>query len=343
MRVHAKLRMTAAVLCTLGAMLCSGCATGLKSSPVKSGVAAPDGLVYYLPIKDVIVTVTVTVDAKNVRSETVAAEESAARADAAHAFAITIPRNPIGTNEGVVGINSRGLLSSETTTSTTSSFTDILKSAAGLAGTLRELDNAPSAQPCPVGVSKKTFVIDGAALKTLCDWTIVIARLDSTPLPSDTARTATDSKGLFYRNELAYQVTVTKTNANATNATSANDMRTFVVHSAAGSPTYFLPLAGSTFGNNSSAFTFVDGVPTKYKQTIAGEVQGALSAPATVVGAYFDAIGNAFDRKKTVLEKEGALLAQQNALALSEAKHTACAKVVAASSDLAAIRAACAP
>ena len=56
----------------------------------------------------------------------------------------------------------------------------------------------------------------------------------------------------------------------------------------------FLPFGQTLFAANDGKVTFDEGVLSTYKQDDQGELVALLQFPATILGAYFTAVGNIF-------------------------------------------------
>ncbi len=318
--------------CAAAALL-GGCVSGIRSSRLEAGKAADAGLVYFLPDRDVVVTV---VSVKDKGSElTVAASD--AMPDPKAAYLATIPRNHTGTVDSTLAVNDRGLLDSDSSTSVTSSVADILsKLAVARDLPFRGAERTDPKVDCSLpGTYRVTIPLGELPAEPVefCDYRIEVqpspARAD---LPLSVVNAGGKAQpGLFYRIPVPYDVTLT----------GHGSRRTYVVLSPTGSPTYFLPLAGSTFAASSGTLGFKDGVPTRYRQNIGNETVGLLSIPATVLQNYFAAVGAMFTVRKDAGDKEAAYLNQLNTLAVSEARRAACAKVAAESNDVEEIKKAC--
>lgn len=314
--------------------LTPGCATGIRSSPLTPGVAAPQGLAYFLPKRDITVTVVVA-DGKE---DEVTVTVTDAFPDSTAGFVATIPRNDVGTVDSTIQTNEKGLLDSDSTTSVASSLTDILSKLAGIGGTLRvaeAMPRVPAKECAAAGTYRRTFGIgaDGRTTGSICQHSIVVERvIAASRMPADASNAAlSKQQGLFYRVPIPYVVSVTRDAVT----------RQYVVYSPTGSPTYFLPLARSTFATNTATLGFKDGVPTKYKQAIGNEAVGLLSMPATVIESYFGAIGSMFTRRKELSDKEVAYLNQLNSASVAEARRASCAKVASESTSVEEIKRAC--
>jgi hypothetical protein len=308
-----------------------GCAAGIRSSPLMAATAAPEGLVYYLPKRNIAVTIVIATD----KGDDITVTTAEAMPDVSAGFVATIPRNDAGTVDSTIQVNEKGLLNSDSTTSVTSSLTDIFGKAAGIAGSLPFLESKPK-DACVAGTYKRTVEIgdDGTGQDKLCGYSIGVVRSIAPDKSPKGVATANEARrpGLYYRMPIPYRVTIERDGAK----------REYVAFSPTGSPTFFLPLARSTFATNTATLGFVDGVPTKYKQAIGNEAVALLSIPAAVLENYFTAIGSMFTRKKDLGQKEIDYLNQMNAMAVSEARRASCAKTAAETDDVDVIKKACA-
>ena len=338
-RVSGSTRCVPRVLVPLFVVTIAGCAAGIKSTPIHAvdqqgthTAKAADGLIYFLPERDVIVSVTVTGKDKS-RIELVNVASADARPDFQSGFAATIPRNWAGVNDATIQVNDKGLLHTETKTETTSSLTDILRAAASAAGVARMNESRVlplGSTECPEGVWKTQFSLP-LTNATWCGYRIAEAS-DSDDLLGANQSADAPAKGLFYRIQIPRKVTVSK---------DGFENQVFTIFSPTGSKTFFLPLAGSAFGTNKATFAFDQGVPTKYHQSVGNEVQGVLGAPAAVLQSYYASIGAMFGAKKEALSGEADYATQISALAIANARNEACVAAVRASADLTAIKAAC--
>lgn len=302
----------------LAVSLCvAGCAS-ISSEPAAGG---SEGLVYFLPKKDVLVTVVKKTDASKVVTTTVTIASTAAFPDTARPYAINFNRNLVGKNAMNVGVSSMGLLSSAKSTST-SGLTDALKNLAESAGMLVSPGLAalpPVPPPCADGTHTFLYTVDDGSKDDACDLKISIKRVAAAaagapstgalPAPSEGSKA-----GVFYRQEEAFKVT----------AEGAGVRVTTIVLSPSLSPTRFLPVARSLFASAEADFGFVDGMPTKYDQNADGELIALLKLPADVIGAYFGAVGKMFDNFKARDTKEAEVLAASTKAELAKKKYDAC-------------------
>lgn len=257
-----------------------------------------DGLVYYLPMKDVILTVTV---GDTNQPTTAAISTTSAYADRSHRYVLRQKNAMFADNDLNVGIGVNGLLSSAKAEST-SRVSDVFKNLGDLVGTVSTKSNVPPPpKECSKGVH--TFVFTLSALKageTQCGVTVSAKRYDridqqNNKDPGASKDSEEKYSGIFYKQAIPYLVT-----AKAGSSLNVSE----ILFSPSESPVYFLPVTGTFFSNNDADFTFIDGMPTKYSQNTDGELVALLKLPADVIGAYFGAVGMIFDSFKKRDDKE---------------------------------------
>lgn len=318
-----------ACLPLVSAML-TGCAS-IESTPVDQ---PGDGLVYYMPRKDILVTVV-----RETAKTTVTVASTAAYADLERPYVLNFKRNWLGKNEIEVGVSSTGLLTS-TKSTTTSGVGDALKNLASMLGATKAMAAPPPpvAAACPAGTFTYVYVIsDGGKASSStqpCGLNVTIARIASSKLSADVADAHTPPKpkkqgvaGIFYRQEEAYRVDV----VGSANQHPVNVSATLL--SPSQGPVRFLPIEKTFFASNKADFAFVDGVPTRYDQNADGEIVGLLKLPADVIGAYFGALGNVFSAFKETNNKESEALVASLKLELAKKKYDACVKAIEAKDD----------
>lgn len=327
------LTATAALAATL-----TGCAS-MNSSPISANLPT-DGLVYYLPKKNIVVSVVkaaATTPATGLVT-TVSVSATAAYPDLTKPYALQFSENWIGKNTMKIGVSTTGLLSTSKST-TVPGITDALKNLAESAGMLASpgLSAAPP-PPKPCGQGTHTFVIElteallGESVpRDVCELKLRVRRLatgtvikaEAAPAVAGEART-----GLYYRQEEAFSVEVKDPTdpSNRVNTTS-------VVLSPSLSPTRFLPVARTLFARNEADFGFTDGMPTKYDQETEGELIGLFKLPAEVIGAYFAAVGRLFDNLKAQDTKQAEVLVAAAKLELAKKKYEACIEAIKAKND----------
>jgi hypothetical protein len=296
----------------------TGCAS-LTSEPTSE---PGDGLVYYLPKKDLIITVKRTQAA----SPEVKIEASAAYPDTGTPYLLAFSRNLIGKNELHIGVTSTGLLTSATST-TTSGISDVLKNLAASLGAVSALAAPPlaPAAPCPFGTTTHVYDLSQTAIAEPdlpCGFSVTLVHTDSAKgSGKHVGKTPSGGSGIFYRQQEAFLVTVKSTDGGG-----INDSKIVLSPSKAG--IRYLPIERTLFANNKADFGFEDGVPTKYDQNADGELIGLLKLPADVIGAYFGAVGQLFSSLK---ETNNAQVDAMNAdlkLQLAKQKFEACGMAI---------------
>jgi len=312
----------------IGAAL-SGCAA-IESTPSEH---PSDGLVYYMPKKDVMVTV-VRDDSKT----TVTIASTSAYADLERPYVLNFRRNLIGKNELNVGVSSSGLLTS-TTSTTTSSFGEALKNLASSLGSVKGLSALPTtpATTCPAGTFTHVYSVSDPAIVDAmqpCGLTVTISRVAKSKYSLDVVDALTPPKaqgkgsaGVFYRQEEPYRVQVIGRPGHHPVNTS------LTVLSPSQSPVRFLPIEQTLFASNKADFSFADGVLTKYDQNADGELIGLLKLPADVIGAYFAAIGNVLGSRKDNSAKEAEVLNANLQLEIAKKKYDACIEAISKNDD----------
>jgi hypothetical protein len=348
------------------AFLLTGCA-GLSSLPTptdgdaslpdntaKTNVSDPsDGLVYRLPRRSIVLTVTKASDTKS--PDTVSLAPGDAEPDLSTRFLLRFPSNWLGSTHPDIVVTEKGLLSSATGDNK-SGVDDVLTNLAKAAGMTSALlisapvHREPTHEDCKPG-REYAVVVDPDPTKAVedsrCDYKISVAPRD---LPhkviylkaheSDFSLSRELNEGgdagVFYRQELPYKVTVTDPSGKA--------MTEKVMYSPNNAPALFVRVDRSFFGNSKTALTFKDGLLTGYEGTTDGEIVGAAKIPADVLSAYFTAIGTMFQSKANNTQYEKTLLQNQEDLAVQKIHLEACKAAVAAykqGDDIAPVKAAC--
>lgn len=302
-----------AVICAF--TLLAGCSS--VTSVRQEKITSQDGLTYYMPKRDFLVTLTVSKEGK-VTDASFAATDN--YPDLSQPYTLAYSRNLVGKNSLDVSVNEQGLLTS-TTSTTTSGMSDILKGLATTAGTFAGTKAlAPDEKKPLCKEGQHVFRVEAKThVEEPCDVFIAVKLLDDAgtktakPTPKDAD---VQHAGLFYRQQQPYTLAVASKDKSFQKAA--------VLLSPSESPTRFLPMARTLFANNQAEFTFIAGVPTKYKQEADGELVALLKLPAEVISSYFSAIGSIFDNFKSRDEKEASALNASTKLELAQMKYEAC-------------------
>jgi hypothetical protein len=322
----------------LPALACTGCAS-VTSRVLKTDNPTADGLVYYMPRKDVIVTVTLAAaTAPAVAAPTIKIETSTAYADNSRAFVANYRRNLIGKNQLTMVVNTQGLLESSKA-QTTSNLAEIIKEMAGAAGTIGALTMDPASAtatvtcPATASVVMRIPVDEGAGIgvhqfNSYPNCPIVVEikgvpKFDSVKANVRSTRSNPRDSGFFYRQNRPYKVHVVFGHWEADDLVQLpND-----------APIQFLPVERSLFANNLSDLKFTDGMPTTYGQEVDGELLAVAKLPAEVIKAYFAAVGNVFSQKKSAVDNEQQYLASVMTLMQKQAATEACLVAMQAKDD----------
>jgi hypothetical protein len=318
------------------ALMLSACSSisSYKGATAKDG----DGLVYYLPKKDFVVTVT----RGNDKFTGITIDTTLAYADLARAYVMQFGTNPFGKNRLDISIGPTGLLSSSKST-TTPGVTEALAGLGKLGGMLKaksgaQKDAGPEVVIPSLGIqcdaaTTHTFVFDVGDLNkdgamTICDkqFTVTVERLWDQKNVSKVSSAAADASayaGVFYRQHRPYLLRVEGQGLN----------QAAIVASPSESGELFLPAARTLFSKNDADFGFVDGIPTKYVQEVEGELVALFQLPATVLNAYFEAIGGLFARFSTNDKAQAAALADSTKLQLAKQRYDLCLAAINAKDD----------
>lgn len=290
------------------------------------------GLVYYMPKRDIVITVTNA--GGKVTSIVVSA--SAPYADRSKAYMLEYQRHPLAKNTLDIEVSEAGLL----TNSKSNQTGDVVSALGGLgtlAGYIRasnvgiQSDRAGPAEAKVAGGrcsldGNHTFVIPVTETTGgICNGiSFAIEKLGwSGNKGADTTisqKADTSYPGVFYRVNMAYKVTISSDTLHSET----------VVFSPSQSQEYFLPVARTFFANNDSKITLANGagVPSKYVQDTDGEVAALLKLPAAIVTPYFAAIGQLFSGFSSKNTSETTALNSSLSLELTKMKFEACIKAI---------------
>jgi hypothetical protein len=305
---HLMMKKTIVILIAIAMSACS------SIHSIESPDKAIEGLTYYMPKKDILVTITIK--EKQITAITLGTTQS--YPDLSKQYVLRHGGNLLGKNVSDVTITEAGLLSTAKS-ETTSNVSDVFKSLATTAGMLtrgREVGEQPAEQPCADGTNSFVYILsDPSPRPKACGLDINITRLGNLDNVVPHSMTAKEEhSGIFYRQNIPYLVIATKQDITAQS----------VVFSPSESKNYFLPIDKTLFSNNAADFTFAEGIPTKYKQDTDGEVVALLKIPADIIGAYFDAVGNLFSKFQTKTTNETTNLTDSLKLELAKKKYDAC-------------------
>ncbi|GGO86267.1 hypothetical protein GCM10011348_36730 [Marinobacterium nitratireducens] len=275
-----------------------------------------DGLTYYMPKKDFVVTVNV----ESNKITRVSFGTTPAYPDLSKQYVLNHGSNLLGKNTLDVAVNEKGLLTSSKST-TVSNVTDAFKNLATTYGQLRTYSLV--GQPAPAGNcttdGEHIFTYSNTGSYNPCRLIVTISKAALANGTKAHAKKPEESySGIFYRQNEPYKVAATGLGLNVSS----------IVFSPSESRILFLPVSKTFFANNEADFAFVDGVPTKYKQDTDGEAIALLKLPADILGAYFSAVGNIFESFKSNDTSEAEALNSSLSLELAKKKYAACIEAI---------------
>jgi hypothetical protein len=318
------IKKTIVVLTAIALSACSSIRS--IESPLK-GTASVDGLTYYMPKKDILVTIRITRDKTDKCVSKEMAEvtfgTTSSYPDLSKQYVLRHGENVFGQNVLNVTVNEAGLLAS-TTSTTKSGVTDAFKNLAKTAAALSpksQKSEGKLPERCADGVHSFVYEVPyvPGSRQPACGFYITITprgNLDNVVPHSKTVKE--EYSGIFYRQNIPYLVSAEGNNISVAS----------IVFSPTESETHFLPVSQTFFSNNEADFGFTEGIPTKYNQSTDGELVALFKLPADILGAYFTAIGTVFDSFKSKDTNEAAALAESLKLELAKKKYDACISAI---------------
>jgi hypothetical protein len=315
-------------ICITALASLSGCAS-LESTPAD---VPGDGLTYYMPKKDIKITVI-----RDTAKTTVSIESTSAYPDLDRPYVLNFKRNLIGKAELKIGINTVGLLGTAKSVSTPN-IAEALKNLASSLGAMAGLAAAPAADAaCPTGTFTYIYQASDSIgdAEQPCRMTVTMSRIAKSKLLDGAGSGNASLKakenggsGYFYRQEEAYRIDVDGTESGAATRNSA------IVLSPSQSPVRFLPVTKTLFASSTADFTFTDGVPIRYDQDADGELVALFKLPADVIGAYFLAVGKILGDKADASTKESAALLAGTQLEMAKLKYKECVDAIKSKDDV---------
>lgn len=286
---------------------------GLTSAP-STQAEAEEGLVYFLPKKDVVFQVVVDGDGKS----TVTVQSTAAYPDLGQAYVLQHRKSWIGTMDTKVAVGANGLL--RTTSAESKPQVSEVLQAYTKAGV--SMKAAKDQGACGAGTHVQIIELPGPWSGSLCGFTVTIKKrgaLDAAKAAPTPATADPFYAGVYYRQHEPYLVDV---------RFEGSPYMQQIVLSPSGAPRRSLPVSRTLFAQSKADFGFEDGSPTQFDQTTQSELLAFLTIPADVMRAYFGAVGELFTNFKSVDENEAAALNARLKLELASKKYDACVEAI---------------
>jgi hypothetical protein len=303
----------------LSVVMLMACSSIKSTEKPAAGTDTVDGLTYFMPKKDFLVDLIV-VDSKVTE---INLGTTLAYPDLTQQYVLRYSTNIFGKNTLDVKVSESGLLTSSHS-KTISQVNEIFKDFATSAGNIQALRVPSLKQRSSCVDGKHKFIYSSPGSYTACGMHIDIIRQgDMANINSHSKAVNQGYSGLYYRQNIPYLIVVKGDGPNVAS----------IVFSPSESKTHFLPIAKTFFSNNDANVTFVNGVPTQYAQDTEGEAVALLKLPADIIGAYFTAVGSAFEGFKTADQKEAAALNESLKLELAKRKYDACISAIRAGDD----------
>ena len=226
-------------------LLLSGCASLHSLETPATKPRHVDGLTYFMPKKDIIVTIKV---ADKNKIEGVEVKTSDAYPDLSKQYILRYGRNLFGKNTLDVGVNEKGLLQTANS-KTDNQISEVLDSIAEIAAyatksvRLRDPAKPPTLKKCTLPKGEYSFSfpgpVDGKFLNKCV--AITIKKIEKNDKVSGHYRSPGRSMpGIFYRQSEPYSVTVTFLNQRFTS----------LAFSPSRAKTHFLPISRTFFSDN---------------------------------------------------------------------------------------------
>lgn len=267
-----------------------GCAP-IVSKPL-SATATDEGLIYYMPKRDVVVTLTTNIASK---LPTVSVSASTPYADVSKRFVLMVEGTPTGKRSTDVMVTSNGLLTSSSA-KIESEVGEIVANIATTAGSTPSLATTQTTDNCDVFPNYSTLIpvpkSNSISSIDFCGFTVTIKPLLIASLDDiETSRIIENKQvaGYFYRQDLPYQVKVI-----SKMAAGNNTILDAIVNSPSHAPVQFIPVSKAFFADNDNLVKFDNGILTQYKEVKTSELLGLTSIPADIIAKYFDAAGKLF-------------------------------------------------
>lgn len=345
-------RATLSAVALAGTLL-AGCAS-IHSNQVKFNPDVPArGVVYYLPTQGLLLTLTVVENKKKVGKvttstfvRTIDLQPTPVVPDLDERYALAFRRNHLGVSKAIIKVDTNGLLSGESSGSTTSQVKEILEGLATSAGALAPYDLVGENHCAAAGtyrwvvdaqgnlLNQPTDPVTGHLLELSdCRLAFMVKPFASQTMTSVHPTSGKHGYGVFYRQSLPMLAVVSDTAENRALAFTPSIVSKL-------SPTNFLPIPRTVFSNVTWKLTFSNGMPTVYDIDAGSDVLGLVTLPAEVIAAYSKALTAGFTSRKGNLDAEAGYLQAVADIAVQRANMAVCQSAI-DTGDLDKIKATC--
>lgn len=147
-------------------------------------------------------------------------------------------------------------------------------------------------------------------------------------LPSQQQYTVDSLPGIFYKQDIPYNIEICRVNDKEDHKCKmpANQLIAFSPNA---SKIYFAPITETYFSDNTSDITLLNGVVNSLKENTDSELLALSKIPASVLGAYTNAVGEIFKSFSAVSENQGTALSKELTLYSKQVKVNRCQVAIA--------------
>lgn len=321
------------ILCAfVAAVGMTGCSS-LASRWAPGSQPAPQGLVYYAPMQQLVLVLTV--GDKGQRSYAI--EQTPLMPDLSQRFVAQYQRSQVTKNTLEIAVTTSGLLNTEQKGGATSQMSAILEQLAGVAAsrTSRAPEHGADRTCGSAGVYRLIWdpALDDFKRFSWCGLTITPSELAITQQDGTVSANLDNpfGKGVYDYSQLSgyYYRQALPIRLHVQDSTNGETSTSFPSYVSTLSPTHFLPIPKSLFADSSWSVTFANGVPTAFKPSTDSEILGAVKLPAAVVAAYSSALIAGWTREKNEATSEISYQAEYIKLVQQQMKFEACKAAVA--------------
>ncbi len=292
-----------------------------------------NGISYYMPMKDLMITIKTKADKAEIDTITIATTQ--AYPDYSKQYVLKYSRNMFGKSIMDFSLTPTGLLSITKSTNV-SSANQTFKN---LASTSVYLTNKQGKNSNCLKNRSYVYIIkmDDSTIDLPCDLKYTIGEIkndikansDSKNL-KDASNPASSSfnkiySGVFYKQEVSHLITISETTTNFTFKK--------IVTSPSLSEIHYFPFPKGFFANNKSELTLDNGVLTRAFVETEAELTAALKLPADIIASYFDAVAGIFTKKTAVNTNESNYIKSQNDIEFLKIKRELCRNAIEAKDD----------